>query len=48
MDMPFHFRALDKDGNTIRQSCAAYPTIESAQEAAERETHRTGDAHVMF
>lgn len=47
MDFPYHFRALDKDGNTIRQSTAAYPTKESAQEAADRATRITGEKHVL-
>lgn len=47
MDFPYHFRALDRNGFTIRQSTAAYPTYDSAQEAADRATRVTGDVHVV-
>lgn len=47
MDFPYHFRAFDKNGYTIRQSTAAYPTVESAQEDADHASRVTGHAHVV-
>lgn len=47
MDLPYHFRALDKKGATLRQSTAAYPTFESAEEHADAATRLTGLKHVV-
>jgi hypothetical protein len=47
MDLAYHFRALDKTGATLRQSTAAYPTKESAQEYADIATRQTGLVHVV-
>jgi hypothetical protein len=47
MDTPFHFRALDKSGTTIRQSTAAFATVEAAQEAADKASRIHGEDHVV-
>lgn len=45
--MPFHFRAIDSDGNTVRQSTTLFPTVKTAQEAADAMSRKTGDKHVV-
>jgi hypothetical protein len=47
MELNYHFRALSKTGETLRQSTAAYPTRESAQEYADIATRMTGLVHVV-
>lgn len=47
MDLPFHFRALDENGVTIRQSTTAFATVKAAQDAAERADRMHGDKHVV-
>jgi len=47
MELPYHFRAFDEDGNVIRQSQVAFPTIAAAQSAADKATRIHGDVHVV-
>lgn len=47
MDFLYHIRALDREGNTIRQSTVAYPTVEAAQDAVRKLDRIHGDDHVV-
>ncbi len=42
MELPYHVRALDADGFTIRQSAQLFPTVKSAQDEAKSQERRTG------
>ena len=44
---PYHFRAFDAEGNTIRQSTSLYATVEEARNAASAFDRKTGDQHVV-
>lgn len=45
--LPFHYRALDAEGNTIRQSTTAFPTVEAAKAAAAKADRIHGETHVV-
>ena len=42
---PYHFRAFDSEGNTIRQSTSLYATVTEAENAAAAMSRKTGDDH---
>jgi hypothetical protein len=47
MDTPYHYRALDESGTTIRQSTVSFATVEAAQKAADKASRIHGDDHVV-
>lgn len=46
-DPQYHVRALDSEGNTIRQLPTGFHTLEAADAAALKATRMTGDDHVV-